>query len=512
MKIFNLFAAFLVLLVATFGCVNGDYTHSLSLVFVNGTSVSNDNSFTPPIYSKYVTISVTTEVSVSLCFSPASALVDACEPAGFLVNVTTASAALNLDENVPYASGAKSRLLKFFARQVLDSITSSTNVSDIRLNRPYFVTGIVVGEVSNSTNSTTVQIEIKIDAPTCKPNEVYVDNLGCTAYTPMQPVNISNASGTVKNGAVSIVSYDFEDLPDSNPSAMIVSVNFTQGKLTADSNDTYPTILLRYAGAPSYNVYDAIVSNGTSATVQFTLNEVNYDTYFLLFNNTGSNSYDYSIEIIASSCVAPQIGPNCLLPRDLLSFNGTTQIAAGVLQAYNVTSTTSEEVDYYYLKTTSLQVGVAPQGYTKNAPNLYASINSVPGNNSNSYSDTAANAAVHFVAIADPNKNSEDYIYVAVESEVNYYIWYGTPCATNCTTSSAPGAQCSQCTNRGSCGLGGACSCNKHYTHFNCSGNGIALIWIILLAVGGAIVLALAIGIPVGCYIKNRKRARYERV
>ena len=56
-------------------------------------------------------------------------------------------------------------------------------------------------------------------------------------------------------------------------------------------------------------------------------------------------------------------------------------------------------------------------------------------------------------------------------------------------------------------------SCSSSNAYFNCDKSpGFETIYIVLAAVGGAIILAVAIGVPVYCYLQNRKRARYERV
>jgi len=100
------------------------------------------------------------------------------------------------------------------------------------------------------------------------------------------------------------------------------------------------------------------------------------------------------------------------------------------------------------------------------------------------------------------------YVAIAAPSGFSYYIWSGTSCANNCQIPGQSGNS-----THGACDeTSGYCMCNKHYGNLWCTRTGLATVWIVLIVIACAIVLAVAIGVPVACYLKNRRRARYERV
>jgi len=93
--------------------------------------------------------------------------------------------------------------------------------------------------------------------------------------------------------------------------------------------------------------------------------------------------------------------------------------------------------------------------------------------------------------------------YVMVRSDDSrgpFRMWTNTPCV--------------ECKNGGTCNIAtGQCQCKKGYTQVDCGKSKSShLWWIIVIAVGGAIVLSIAIGVPVALYLRSRSRAKYERV
>jgi hypothetical protein len=164
-------------------------------------------------------------------------------------------------------------------------------------------------------------------------------------------------------------------------------------------------------------------------------------------------------------------------------------------------------IQYFTYSTDWLLVGVVGASHgTTGAPGVYASSTGIPSSKS---SEVAADEAVqvNFLNIRSIEDEVVPWI-VAVEplsgsDSDGFEIWAGFGCAQNCS-------------GQGTCaldtGADGICECNSGYKDFACSTQKLKTIYIVLIAIGGAIVLAIAIGVPVGCYIKNRKRARYERV
>lgn len=62
----------------------------------------------------------------------------------------------------------------------------------------------------------------------------------------------------------------------------------------------------------------------------------------------------------------------------------------------------------------------------------------------------------------------------------------------------------------------GMCVCDysDYDESFNCmvNPNAFSPIYIVLIVIGGAIVIAVAIGVPLYCYLRSRKRASYDTI
>jgi len=114
--------------------------------------------------------------------------------------------------------------------------------------------------------------------------------------------------------------------------------------------------------------------------------------------------------------------------------------------------------------------------------------------------------------------------YIAVNATGDYVLWSGNNCANGCSASSCicNNAACDNTTSYQLPTTGidsnGVCQCSdtKKANNYDCSAlvetsSPFKTVYIVLIAVGGAIVLAVAIGVPVYCYLQNRKRD-YERL
>lgn len=102
------------------------------------------------------------------------------------------------------------------------------------------------------------------------------------------------------------------------------------------------------------------------------------------------------------------------------------------------------------------------------------------------------------------NSTSDATFIIALKGtpSLNVIIWQGATCPQNCN-------------GKGTCSSQYKCECNDDYSGDYCedhSSGGLSTLYIILIIIGGAIVLAVLIGVPVALYLNNRKRARYERV
>merc|ERR1712137_1031378 len=105
-----------------------------------------------------------------------------------------------------------------------------------------------------------------------------------------------------------------------------------------------------------------------------------------------------------------------------------------------------------------------------------------------------------------------------------YVIWAGPNCINDCKDRGTCVCDGGECTTGNFYTLPattddsyGQCPCGKKYELMDCSakadnGDSFDKIYIVLIAIGGAIILAVAIGVPVYCYIQNKQRNKYERV
>eukprot|EP01100_Stratorugosa_tubuloviscum_P001753 TRINITY_DN1397_c3_g3_i1.p1 TRINITY_DN1397_c3_g3~~TRINITY_DN1397_c3_g3_i1.p1 ORF type:complete len:505 (-),score=230.74 TRINITY_DN1397_c3_g3_i1:138-1652(-) len=135
-------------------------------------------------------------------------------------------------------------------------------------------------------------------------------------------------------------------------------------------------------------------------------------------------------------------------------------------------------------------------------PNVFVSLNQIPSNESYLLARTEADPVAFFHA---ETTNLQDW-YIGVQSNgesEEYWIWigdYGYECAANCSS-------------HGVCNVyTGVCACDSSYKNYLCSDKRLDTVWIVLIAIACAVVLAIAIGVPIACYLKNSKNNSYERV
>jgi len=94
----------------------------------------------------------------------------------------------------------------------------------------------------------------------------------------------------------------------------------------------------------------------------------------------------------------------------------------------------------------------------------------------------------------------------ASQDSAQALIWTGSVCPNNCN---GDNGQCDTTTT--------VCTCKNNYNGRYCQNppekkKKLKTVYIILIIIGGAIVLAILIGVPVALFLNNRKKSRYERV
>jgi len=184
---------------------------------------------------------------------------------------------------------------------------------------------------------------------------------------------------------------------------------------------------------------------------------------------------------------------------DLTSFNNTlTNVVAPNL----TTATTKVGFAYFVFNTTNITIGVGSYEEDE-TPSIYLAINNVPSNMSYLVKNDNTSEPAHLIQLQAPEPNTQavNSWYLAVNASSDYSLWVNYPCAVNCSGD-------------GTCNpASGICNCFDSYEKFDCSSKAFSLVWIILIAIGGAVVLAFAIAIPVMCYLrKKREEQDYTRI
>jgi len=167
------------------------------------------------------------------------------------------------------------------------------------------------------------------------------------------------------------------------------------------------------------------------------------------------------------------------------------------------------------------------------APAIFAKLGSYPSAQSADYNISTYGDVTHQLNLpvtaeiyGGGNPDVSSRWFIAVQLPSDFSIWVGTNCANNCSNGEHGDCICSNgdyCTNVAGNGSysafyelpktlqdsAGACSCSKdkYSFSFDCTqkNNGNSALYILLIAIGGLIVLGVAIGVPIYCYIANKK-------
>jgi len=285
----------------------------------------------------------------------------------------------------------------------------------------------------------------------------------------------------------------------------------------------------------------------------------NVTTWYFLVYNGGSNNITFNLTFASQSCTPPMQGNACAFNTSSFGIGGLdgVNLSGTVPASGDVTATATSEAGvpgfaYYTLDTSMLNgaTGFIRVTVAENSgmiPSVYARQNAIPTVSSYDLVVGQGNDPTPGAIQLSLNTSASAPIwYVGVFSNnVPYSIWFGGNCANNCSTLGTCECQDNSCT-AGSVFAQpiatltddsfGKCNCLQQ-TGFDCAiptptpvpappphtpsasptpapppDKSFQTIYIVLIAVGGAIILAVAIGVPVYCYVQNRKRARYERV
>jgi len=252
---------------------------------------------------------------------------------------------------------------------------------------------------------------------------------------------------------------------------------------------------VRRGNAPNANQSDAVGSYVAGSPMVITMQDPLPGYYYVLLQNTYNGALNYTALFVNTSCGMNLAGPNCSSP--VMDLTGNTalvnMVGIGNYQYFTVN------------ETNQLVVGVGTTKVQTAAPILLASFLNWPTNSS--FMAGMSGNPVNFIW-AETDFNVTWQIGVWAYTGMEYSIWTYYHCPNNCMgtgkNSTSTYGTCNQYT--------GFCECNSHYGNLTCTRTGLAVVWIVLIVIACAIVLAIAIGVPLACYLRNKRRSRYERV
>ena len=248
-------------------------------------------------------------------------------------------------------------------------------------------------------------------------------------------------------------------------------------------------------------------------------------TWYIGVKNTDSKSHNATLAVVLQNCHdASLFGQNCALSYA----NVTHLVPTANYSADPASFTINDDGDTVYFQLdledpvagTFVRVSVAGED-NQPAPALYALPNAAPSSSFFAVNATTGGNVNQALLTVVPTATW--YLGVVGQPGQVFYIWAGANCASNCSSDGV--CNC----NNGTCDdtiynpvpinpfvtdSYGQCVCKSDdYISFNCGIdiNTFKTIYIVLIAIGGAIVLAVAIGVPIYCYLQN-KSPRYQRL
>jgi len=292
------------------------------------------------------------------------------------------------------------------------------------------------------------------------------------------------------------------------------------------------------------------------------------EVYYIGLYNSGEQTYQVSVNTSVGVCNSTSFGYLCMntfddqttpldgvrpIPATLTpSLNNTININNGSSLHYDFSDDSYEHrYAYFELKdypdyprpyVLRVSVGNNDVSSLDGAPSVFAKLGSYPSAQSNHYNASTVGDVVHQLILpvndavysGGPNDTPVPW-YIAVELPVDFAIWVGPNCADDCDNQAHGVCDC----NSFSCPTitanntqyfysafyvtpqtledsGGACNCDdqRYAFSFDCSqkNNGNAALYILLIAIGGALVLCVAIIVPVYCGIANKKANSYDKI
>jgi len=270
-------------------------------------------------------------------------------------------------------------------------------------------------------------------------------------------------------------------------------VVLTSGSEVQNPQDSTDLVVsLRQGSAPIAN--ESTTFNYDNGKYFYSITSPLAGLFVVEVQNNVSTAVNFTVSITSKTCGQNEYGDSCLAAEDLTNVN----------KVQNKTGPA-----YFTVTTNQLVFGVADSSNSSLvAPSVYASFTSTPTSDRNIVD--ASGKTTNFVNFEAPTQVTW-IIFVDAGSSSSFYYWANIPCPNNCqgddynSTSTSSNGKCDEST--------GVCTCDKKYNEIFCEKeSGLAAGWIVLIVIACAIVLAVVVGVPIGCYIRSKSKARYERV
>jgi hypothetical protein len=388
----------------------------------------------------------------------------------------------------------------------------SYNVSLLQ-NTPYYVSIGLVEDVGNNETLATVEdfVLTNMFSPCgagSVPDPTY-DGIGNNQCQEIQAQLAPNTSHTlhVTNNDSTLISFDVTEFSYE-----------AQLDFHIFEPDYDLTIYIAFNFAPSETNYDFFFSNSSQGfnfaesdflgdfkihSFSHVINNPKTGTYYALITSNSLNDTNFNVEFNTSDC-----NPTA---NDCGTYNITTYGSTDI-EVMNITFTTLAQ--YLAVVGESLIFGIDVNN--TGSAFVQMDVNSIPTGTPNngtlnvtsSYQYTVNTSVV--LNLDTPNQQN-NFVFALVNADTfaqtafTALVWTGSQCPGNCSSN-------------GNCDVTTTlCTCNKGFNGRYCqtknsSHKKLSTLYIILIIIGSAIVLAILIGVPVALFLNNRKKARYERV
>jgi len=347
---------------------------------------------------------------------------------------------------------------------------------------------------TNSTN--TFKLQISWTNTVCGINQIPLPSGKCQS-APINPFNVPVVATNIQPNTPQYFQYNV--LADSNQFKVVV--NSTADSITAATGSNVQ-MYARRGAAPSSSLYDAMAAyDNTTNSYILSVYQPIFGTWYLSVVNEDSAPATLMLNATVTSCQNKTFGPNCNISLDsVLDLTNNVSLV-------EVTGTGNYQ--YFMVSSDTLIFGAGTEDLDVEGPALTASFFNFPTNQSNLIS--AQGNDVNFIWSSVPKGvNITWFVSAWFENGETYYVWANVNCPNLCEGDDYLKANA---TSYGTCNAQtGTCTCDDGYGDLTCTKQGLAVVWIVIIVIATIVILAIAIGVPVACYIKNKKRARYERV